>query len=273
MSLYNLNITSYIDPDVVSIIATFRSLCTCFSNTTKYPDQLLWQNYLYPILVKLSIKAKWYTGQSPLFLDSLRWQVSDNIYLKCDGCCGSSIVTEYLNYDKFNSISGVNMGANIILYNNTITTYTILNPENYIAKNRFIFDLDNGVLDANGDIVKILDIICERDCCDIEPYIQIELSYSAGYTSIPDTLWGLICDIAKQLDKSMCGNSNGCTILSNVNPSASLVEQNIDGNVWKWENPKDVDNYIDTLILESNQLLVLAIYNYVNKPVLNTFVC
>ena len=71
----------------------------------------------------------------------------------------------------------------------------------------------------------------------------------------------------------MCGNTNGCAVLSSVNPSASLIEQNIDGNIWRWENPKDVDNYIDTLILESNQLLVLAIYNYVNKPVTNTFVC
>ena len=266
---YNLSITDFTSANIVSIITSFRSFCPCFADITKYPDQYIWQQLLYPILIKISQKTKWYGESNQTFLNTTRIYNTEPQTIDCTDCnCNGTFVKECLGHKNVTSF----ISARIFVENEQgVNIYDIVDPENYYKNGSYSFDLKVKVLDSLGTLVSLYDLYC--GCC--ESKMWYELTYTAGYNSVPDNLWSIICLMAKELDAFACkaGVSSSCTNSLEVPVNAKLKSYSVDGYNWTWEIPKeDGSKVLDSVFSNSNQLLIMSVFNYVpcSKP---KFIC
>lgn len=222
-----------------TILEKLRSYCPAFVSVD---DTVLWTNFV----------NTW-----NLFMSLLCWGDSEcNSLLE-----GERVIFEEINRDCCDNVEIYLKHSPIVSVDEGILSIYVCNE----IEQHTIDNISNNLLDGTNELYIHLTLEQRRRIHNCSRAI-LKITYTAGYSEIPECLYSAICLAIGNAIVRRNGITDTCDALELQAVNARLKRREIDGETWDWVTPNDLlQNTLDGL--ESGGILsTLGEYsNCINK--------
>ena len=236
------------DERQAAILAQVKAFCQI---SDEQADADTWA-YIWQVLRRLSLLTCWAEGADDTLILQVRTQ---NYSVKqvnkcCRGCCrcDEDVIRVPLAYEPVPE-SGYVSGKLSVVINGRLVTETL--DTEYLADHT---DWETGILYINREDYPNLLLYKGGCCCLCNRDVRITLVYNAGYSTIPNGLLPIICQL---LDKVDTDTSDQCA--TSMTEVSGLLKRKKTGNVeYEWDTSNSSNYTLSKLITELDTLGVLS---------------